>query len=514
MVEPTLDNRTPGSPGWWLSRLAIRLDARLPDMTRYADYYAGRHNLKFATQKWREAFGDLFSGVTDNFCEVVVDKLVERLEVTGFTFGTDQAAADRAWEIWNRNHLDDDFAKGIREGLTKGEFSLAVWAGGPNGLPRITVEDPLNVIVAVDPADTRVRRAALKRWTDLDDGKVYATLYLPDATYKYQAVIGEGDPRLDALTALYATRAAGLSWERREVPGEPWPLPNPLQAVPVVPFPNKPDLAGVGVSELRNITSLQDAINKLVSDMLLAAEFSAFRQKYAVNVELEEDPDTGRPIEPWKIAVDRLLTAPPPADPGSPEVRFGEFGQTDLGPYIQAIEMGLKHIAVISRMPPHYLLGGSAIFPSGESLRSAETGLVRKAMDRQRDLAEPLEEVQRLAFRILGDESLANVEAETKWADVETRTESEHMDALMKMRALGVPQKAVWEKIPATPTEIESWEALAEEEEEEARRKAEEAARLAASGSTITRGPNGEIMIQRTPQGRPAPAPAPETPED
>lgn len=470
MPDPVLDTAIQDSPGWWIARLSQKLDARQTAMQRYADYYGGRHRLMFATQKFREAFGSLFSEVADNLCEVVVDKLVERLEVQGFRFSSGEDADKRAWNIWQRNGLDADFAKGIREGLTKGEFSMTVWRGDRD-IPRLTVEDPLNVIVAVDPADRRVRRAALKRWYDADRGQVFATLYLPDAIWKFESRVGVADPTLAVQrpgVADLESMRTGMDWRQRTVTGEEWPLPNALHVVPVVAFPNKPDLAGNGVSELHNVLPLQDTINKLLSDLLLASEFGAFRQRYAVNVELEVDPDTKRPVEPWRIAVDRMLTAPPPANPAGPEVRFGEFGQTDLGGSIEAIEMALKHLAVITRMPPHYLLGNTGVFPSGESLRAAEVGLTRKARDRMRDLSEPLEEVQRLVFAVLGDQTLAQAEAETLWADPETRTESEHMDALSKMAALGVPEEALWERIPASPTEIAHWKEL--------RRRADEAA--------------------------------------
>jgi hypothetical protein len=463
--DPALDTSAIESPGWWLDRLSRKLDARQSDMTLYADYYAGRHRLMFATQKFREAFGDLFREVSVNFCEVVVDKLVERLEVEGFRTASGEDANEEAWDFWQANHLDADFAKGIREGLIKGEFSMMVWAD--DGKPRMTVEDPLHVIVSVDPADNRSRRAALKRWYDPDLGRVYATLITPDSTWKYQSVVGIADPALALYTqqGLYdPTAAGGIRWERRVVEREEWPLPNALHVVPVIQFPNKPNLADIGVSELKNVVPIQDAINKLVSDMLLAAEFSAFRQRWAVNVDLLTDPDTGRPIEPWKIAVDRLLTAPSPKDPASPEVKFGEFSQTDLASYIGAIEMALKDLAVITRMPPHYLLGNTGVWPSGESLRSAETGLVRKAQDRMRDLSEPLEEVIRLAFLASGDNSMEGVNIETLWANPETQTESAHIDALVKMQSLGVPQEALWEEIPASPTKIEHWKALVDEE--------------------------------------------------
>jgi Phage portal protein, SPP1 Gp6-like len=493
LSDPYLDGNDAGSPGWWLQRLGRRLDGRVTDMTKYADYYAGKHPLMFATQKFREAFGDLFKEVAVNFCEVVVDKLVERLEVQGFRMESGEEANEQAWDFWQRNRLDADFAKGIREGLIKGEFSMMVWKG-EDGRPRLTVEDPLLVVVAVDPADTFVRRASLKRWYDADYGQVFATLTMPDFIYKFQSQVGTADPlfspNLGSVSSLYALNSiGGTTWERRTVENEPWPLPNALGVVPVVPFPNKPDLADIGVSEL--VIPIQDAINKLMSDLLLGSEFGAFRQRYAVNVNLEVNPDTGRPIEPWRIAVDRLLTAPPPADPAQPEVKFGEFGQTDLNGYISAIEMSLKDLAVITRMPPHYLLGNTGVWPSGESLRSAETGLVRKAQDRMRDLSEPLEEVIRLAFKVAGQD-ISDAAIETLWANPETQTESAHIDALVKMGSLGVPEEGLWEEIPASPTKIAHWKALREEEEKEAAAKAAAAA-PPPTQIRVVRDANGEV---------------------
>ena len=79
---------------------------------------------------------------------------------------------------------------------------------------------------------TYARRAALKRWQDPDSLKTFATVYLPDATYKYQSA-----------TARLVT---GGSWEQRVVTDEAWPLPNPIGTVPIIAVPNKPDLAGTG----------------------------------------------------------------------------------------------------------------------------------------------------------------------------------------------------------------------------------------------------------------------------
>ena len=80
--------------------------------------------------------------------------------------------------------------------------------------------------------------------------------------------------------------------------------------------------------------SNQDAINKYRADALVASEFAAFRQRWAIGIDIPVDPETGRPIEPFKPAVDRLWTFPRP-DPEDPNQAFpqvGEFAATDPSP--------------------------------------------------------------------------------------------------------------------------------------------------------------------------------------
>lgn len=456
-----------GTPGWWLQTLTARLRARHATQALHQRYYDGEQRQTFLLRKLLEAFGDEFRGLNFNYCAVVVDALAERLEVQGFRFGSDDRAAGEAWNIWQRNQLDARFARGLRGCLIKGEASLMVWADAA-GEPVITVEDGSEVIVATDPASGH-RRAALKLWFDADDGRTYATLYLPGALYKYRS---KSRRATDAVGLSVDAALVAPSWEPRPVEGEPWPLPNPLGDVPVVPIPNRPSMAGVGTSEIKAIVPIQDVINANLVQILLAGQFSAFRQKWAANVTLQLDPDTGKPVEPWVIAQDRLLVSPPP-DPGDPEVRFGEFSQTDLAGYVSVHETAVQAMATLSRTPPHYFLGQSGTFPSGESLRSAETGLVAKARDRQRDDSEPVEEAMRLAFRIKALQPglsssaggrfarwAAMTDTEARWRDPESRTESEHVDALMKQQALGIPDEVLWERVPYSPQEIERIKAI------------------------------------------------------
>lgn len=430
-----------------LASLEKDLDSVQGAMSRYDDYYSGRQPLVLATDKWRGMFGTLFRQFSDNFCALVVDAVEERLTVQGFRMGpgADAEADADAWRIWQTNQMDAWSQVAHTESLVKGAAYIGVspfrddWPA--DDAPLITVEDAAEVTVRTSTSRRGQRVAALKKWKG-DDGTWLATLYLPDEVVKYQR----------------AERTSGQSWVARETPGEAWPLPNPLGVVPIIPLVNRPRLRGAGESEIAGVIPMQNAINKLAMDMLVAAEYGAFRQRWATGVEIPVDPETGKPVDAYKTSIDRFISTP------VPDAKFGEFGQTDLTPYRDAIEMFVQHIASTTRTPPHYLLGQSGSFPSGESLKATETGLVAKARRKMRHLGEAHEEAIRLAFRALDDPRGQIIDSETIWADPESRSEAEHTDAAMKKQALGVPNEQLWEDLGYTPQQIARFKEMAAEE--------------------------------------------------
>lgn len=451
------------TPDEWRQTLLKRLDERGRRIARYVDYYEGRHNLAYTTSEFREAFGRLFSGYAENFCSLVPDAVEERLKVNGFRLGEDLTADADALSIWQDNGLDAGSQLCHAEALVKSESAVIIspyrseWPTERS--PLITIEDARQVIVALDPANRRVRLAALKKWLD-DEGHLNVTLYLPSAVYKWRSEQKDSD-----FSSLSWMEYADIRWQARRGPQDgAWPLSNPLGVVPVVPFVNRPRLNGSGLSEIEEVMPIQDAVNQTVRNGLLIAEIAAFPQRYGINLEPEIDEKTGQPVERYKASIKRLWMAPPPENPGEPETKFGQFPAADLTPLVKWVEQRIQHIATITRTPPHYLLGTQGSFPSGESLKATETGLVAKVRDKQLYFGEAWEEVVRLAFRALGDARSQITNSEVVWADAESRTEAEHVDALVKMASLGVPREALWEKWGASPTEIARWKAQAAEE--------------------------------------------------
>lgn len=427
----------PFTPEWWLAELVRRLVTQRKASARFAAYYDGNHDLEFASEQFRRTFGSLFLSFADNWCPIVVEAPNERLQVVGFRYG-EPAADEDAHRIWQANGLDAGSGLLHREALIHGGGAVTIWGDGPDErTPRVTVEHPDQVYVATASDDPRRRLAALKVWTDEWTGNDFATLYLPGGLFKFEGSMTTG------------------VWTPRELRSEDWPLPNPLGVVPVVPFYNDRRMLTGGRSELRDAVPVQDAINKLTMDLIIASEFSSIRQRWATGMEVPTDPTTNEPIEPWEAAVRRLWIAE------DPDTRFGEFGVTDLSNIVTAIRHFVNNLSSKTRTPPHYLTDNSSAGLSGESIKAAETGLVSKVRSKMTEFGESWEEVLRLAFAVIGDDRSGVFDSETIWADPESRTESEHIDAVgKKVALLGIPRRQAWEDADYTPAQIARMEAM------------------------------------------------------
>jgi hypothetical protein len=436
----------PDSPLEWIGWLEGRLSKQRADIRRYAAYYDSQNkNLSYAQKKFSEIFGDMFVGWRDNFCPLIVDSISERLRIQGFRMNADEPADKEATEIWQYNNLDAEHNAAHIDTLMAGVSALVVW-GDEDDMPLISPESAEDVVVQMEPGSRRKRAAALKQYID-DWGTEHATLWLPNGVY----------------TSELITRGDGPGRE-----GRTWSNPkfekNPLGKVPVVPLLNRTRLKITPFSELANIIPVQDAINKVAADAIVASEFAAFPQRILSGVEpLPENPTAedleGARQEAIKAYIDRILTL------DNPDAKWGQFEAADLGNYVTLIDMLVQHMASQSRVPFHYFLLNGGVAPSGESITAAEAGLVAKARERMLHFGESWEEALRLAFEVKGDMSKARAwSAETIWEDPEYRSKAQLADSLLKMKELGVPDKQLQEEYGYTPPQIERFDQMREEQ--------------------------------------------------
>lgn len=389
----------------------------------YRDYYAGKQRLSFATTKFRETFAGLFQAFADNLCPLVVESVADRLNVTGFGIETGaQSLSNDAWEIWQSNRMDEQAARLHSHALRYGDAYVVVWPAD-DGVPVLWVQDcPELITVTYDEERPNVLLWAAKAW--VANKKARLNLYYPDRIEKYVAP-ASGD----------ALPENGKSFGPLEVPGEPWPVPNPWDVVPVFHFANNAWRGRFGESELCPVVPLQDALNKSVCDMLVAMEFAAFPQRWATGLEVETDPDTGQPKPPFKAGVDRVWAV------ANELVKFGQFEPGNLENFLKVQQDLRAEIARVTGLPPHYVQPQTGNHPSGEALKTAEARLVKKAKKRQTSFGNVWEDALELALRMKSVPTPvkgSSTRLTAQWADAADVSEKELAETLVLKKSFGV----------------------------------------------------------------------------
>lgn len=435
----------PLSPDWWVRRLHKQLTDRQKPLQILQDYYDGNHPLPFLPEKARDEFRRLLKMARANYMKLVVDAVVGRLQVMGIRMSSaEDEPDDRAWRIWQANRMDADsrlvFAESVKLGTS---YMLVEPNKADPGLPLVTPEHPSQAIIEYQPGSRRKKAAGLKCYLDDWTGTVVATLYLPEKVHTFTAEHREG--------------VQEFRWQVDEERTGP----NPLGEVPLVEYANQPQMLDPGTSEMAAVLDIQDRINKTLADRLMTQEYGAFRQKWATGVDIPLDPDTGKPVEPYKAAVDRMFIHE------NPEARFGDFNATDLRPLLDAVRDDIKDVAAISATPAHYLLA-DMVNLAAEAIKAGESGLISKVKDHMLYKGESVEDTARLYLKAAGDTRPVDHSAEVVWRNPEFRTEGELVDALIKMKTLGVPDEALWERWGASPQEIARWKEIRDRREQEA----------------------------------------------
>ena len=188
------------------------------------------------------------------------------MEVTGINSG-DKAIDNQLWGVWQDNGMDAESKLAHNAALVAGRAFALVWPDDVTQQPEITLDNSSQMVIKYREGNRRKREAAMRFWTDEDDKRPYANLYLPDGIYKF---VGPKN----------STGIDGIQWMRREVADEDWPVENPYGIVTAVELPVnrrlKPGSYGYARGEYAHCTSLIDRINLLTFLGLIVAFWSGF----------------------------------------------------------------------------------------------------------------------------------------------------------------------------------------------------------------------------------------------
>ena len=312
------------------------------------NYYDGDQPLMYTARRLEEIFRGLDARFTQNWCAVVVDAVKDRINLRKIAVTGSQAAQ---WaDLWERSELfleSDDCHEAL---LVAGEGFVIVDNDG-----QAYYNDPRLAQVFYDAANPRLKRWAAKWWVN-DEGFLRMALYYPDRVLNYVSVKAADKTDLKATDIV-------------EMAGNDFMQANPLGQVPVFHFRQSRRIVK---SDLKSVLPIQNGINKLLSDMMVAAEFGAFKQRWVISNAEIQGKLKNAPGEVWDI---------PSGDGMGQQTQVGQFEANELKNYLNGIEQAANACASITRTPKHYFFSiGSNL--SGEALMAMEAPLVKKAQDR------------------------------------------------------------------------------------------------------------------------------------
>lgn len=401
------------------------------DYRLYRDYYDGKQDLTFATPKFNATFGKLFVEFAYNRSQTVVDAISDRLKLQGFTATNPDGAEDEATNeklkiIWTVNKMDRKQGEAHTESLKCGDAYAIVWPeiDPDNGeVPRIYINNADVCAIRYDD-DTKKKLVAVKAWRT--DGKWRINFFYPDFTHKFITAEKKEDfPK--EMADLVPWVPDPLAVELGLAVQEPNPLPNPFLEIPVFHLPNNGREGDYGRSELASVIPLQNALNKACTDLMVAMEYGAFPQRWAVGLQMgQPQPATGKIKNPFKEGPGQVWT-------GNQGAEFGNFDVTPLEQFISVQNSFDQKIANVSRIPGYWFdMFGTP--PSGESLKTADAPFVAKLSDRQTDGGQFWEDVETFALKTMGS---VGVNITPNWKSAELRSEQDMLDAGAKKKNLG-----------------------------------------------------------------------------
>lgn len=420
------------SPGWWRDRLLEQWESEQRDRQSMLSYYDNTHPLPYTLPKYRQPYMEMLRMARTPWARLVVDTTAERITAQGFR--VDSAQPDAAvWQMFQRSRMDHLQRQVHREALITGSAYVSVWPDVV-GQPKLMPESSLQVAHETAAGDMDKVVAAVKVWPDSVEEIWRCDVYLADGIYRYWAPwskYGQVVPK-------------GKVWTEMDA------VANLVGDVPIVPFVVRRDWNGYGRSELADLVPLIQRFEVLTSDLLVASSYGAFKQRWATGLEIPVDPETGEEVEPFNAAVDRLWISE------SESTKFGSMEATDLGPIVRTIDNVVAQISAVSRIPSSYFVQSElANPPSADSLEASEVNLISKVRERQDAFGAGWESAVSFGLRLMGDARADISRIETVWKDPRSRSESQVLDAAVKMAALGVPQEATWEFVGFSPSEIE-----------------------------------------------------------
>ena len=435
-----------------ISELLAKYQADRERLDDIASYCANEVRSVYVPRGATAEYKQLVDQSRFNVLPLVIKSLAQNLFVDGYrpTSPTGRAPSqDNApiWDtVWQANRMDARQGMIHRAAIKFGYSYATVVPGAP--APVITPWSPRKFVALYDdelndewpryamamhrPPRAKPSRRVRSTSVEVDVG---AKLTVYDDEFVYEVTKGE--------------RGWEIAPEAKE---------HKLGVPPAVRFLDEQDCDEMPTGKAWPLLPTQRQLNQTTFGLGMAEHFSAFLQRWVTGMK-EDNP-------PFQVRVDAMLSS------DSPDTKFGQFDQTDLGGYLDSREKTLLFVAAVAQMVPHTLVTSAGISNiSAEALAALSDAARHDINEHQTSFGESHEQLLRLAGKALGGEdgmaAWNDTSAQVVWRDTTPRSLEGIADALGKMATmLGIPPQALWEMLPnVTDQDIARWKEMLKEQD-------------------------------------------------
>ena len=464
----------PDGDGLVLTRLATRLQNRIPDLCTLKTFYDGREQVplqsvpKSATSTASAIYRRFVDICPLNLAHTIVDAVVTSQHPTGFRLVADKTMrSTEADDMWDKCGMDVRALNMFMDASLYGAaYAMVFSKGSPSYIQRLSPwtteisDDKDSAIVYGWSEDEQVERITLYRIIRNDDGQIQK-VYSRTAKHETKARTLPSDSVDDEDTVYGIANddsqkrpqlEAQFEWEGASSDGD-WAFAVKCGCLPIVKM-TTPNGKGQFESSLKTLKS----IDQQRFQRLCIQEMQAFKQRW-VQGDMPEyyqknDPavKANRARAGDKIDYSELFEMGPaalwllPAD-----AKIGESSITDITPIVTAASSDIKHLAGSTGTPLSILSPDTAGSAEGAKLTTRMLRLkVRDMNMRANDTF-----VLLLKMALTASGSNASEERfETTWEPIDLPSELEMAEAASQVKGV-IPLKTIARRfLHMTETEI------------------------------------------------------------
>ncbi len=356
-------------------------------------------------------------------------------------------------KIWRDNEMDIEAPEIHQKMLEYGDAYLFVGlCDDEEDKDRVDLffNSPKNVRILYEDENPRKKRLTIKRWEigPKANKRIRLNLYYKDGTYKF---LSKG--------ATDRSGAADFQVFVDDSTDENGYLVNETGEIPFFHFrTSRP----YGTPEHKKAYGAQDALTKIITNMMSTSDFAAFPQRWALQDDgtttdddldwSETDADTKKPTD----LQSQLISGPGRIWPLRNMKAVGQFNAADVSQFLQPLNTFTGLMAAVTATPVSYFLvtiGATSTAISGESQRKGESPFISKVNARQLSAEATWQDAVGYGLRLIDIEA----EVKVRWAPTQIVSGKEGWEGVQAQQKAGVPVRQTLLEAGYTEAEVTSW---------------------------------------------------------